>query len=190
LLFAFYQVNGHPLICSTIHCEQDNRKTRELQLMLMEKIVAPFSNVVIAGDFGFDSTINLSQLLERRSTMSLEELKDLSIPYPPDEKHTLENDDFLQIFSRDKKWIDVWPFLHPELKGHTFDSQINEMIGDFVQMRYDRIVFKSELGHWLPTSIALLGNAQIGKEETELYQDPLFPSNHFGLQAEITWNQQ
>lgn len=108
------------------------------------------------------------------------------IPYPPDDLPP-ENDNLAMALKESDHWVDLWPKLRPTEKGYTFDSVANTMLRRFEQMRYDRIMFRSVSNHWTPTGIEMIGTQKIGDEQTK-QGTPLFPSDHFGLCAEITFN--
>jgi hypothetical protein len=115
------------------------------------------------------------------------QIYDPSVPYPMDTE-PLENLNVESTFKKEDGWADVWPHLRPDEKGYTFDSQVNKMLLDIEQMRYDRVLFRSNTGTWRPTKIEMLGNQRIGTEATEISsQIPLFPSDHFGLVTEFEW---
>jgi tyrosyl-DNA phosphodiesterase 2 len=81
----------------------------------------------------------------------------------------------------DPAFVDLWPRLRKE-PGWTVDSEVNTMRGALGKkdksVRFDRILLKS--GVFRATSIELLGTAAIGKD--------LFPSDHFGLRARLTYS--
>ncbi|CAM9283312.1 unnamed protein product, partial [Ectocarpus fasciculatus] len=75
---------------------------------------------------------------------------------------------------------DVWPTLHPEEKGFTFDSTTNPSIHQFEQMRYDRVMCQSLEG--LPLS---LRSRDENKGFSALDLQEVFPSDHYGLLTEF-----
>mmetsp|Transcript_8122 Transcript_8122/g.8998 ORF Transcript_8122/g.8998 Transcript_8122/m.8998 type:complete len:90 (-) Transcript_8122:26-295(-) len=83
-----------------------------------------------------------------------------------------------------KDWKDVWPLLH-DTKGWTFDTTANTMLKDHrdEHMRYDRVVTRSS--KWKPTMIKLLGDSPISSQGSDT--SPVFPSDHFGLACELTF---
>jgi len=178
-------VNGQSLACATVHLESlNNEGTRKEQLRIAEHVLRPFDNAILVGDFNFDSSINFYQLLLARSSMIDSQILDPAVPYPPDTV-PLENNNLGEIF-KTEEWIDVWPELHPNEKGYSFDSAVNGMLLDIEQMRYDRVIFRSKNKTWIPKNISLLGTKRIENESAEIHSDiPLFPSDHFGLVAMI-----
>ena len=118
------------LIIGTVHLESlGNPRMREEQLKNCASILAPFSDAMLVGDFNFDSERNFKP------------------PHEPLENAAVG---LLQDF------VDLWPALRPGEAGKTFDSMLNPYIGDYEQMRYDRVMVK--LGAWRPTQIQLVGN--------------------------------
>ena len=91
----------------------------------------------------------------------------------------LENDSLKDIVP---KYVDLWSESSQQTdnkdnKGYTFDSEVNKMLTHYEQMRYDRIMMKSH--SWKCQKIELIGNVAI--------KESLFPSDHFGLLAEISY---
>lgn len=82
----------------------------------------------------------------------------------------------------DRRYLDLWPVLHPELPGYTEDTTINSMRlaqkGKEKHVRYDRILLRDDRRRWSPCTIELLGTQPIEPE--------LFVSDHFGLLASFT----
>jgi hypothetical protein len=108
------------------------------------------------------------------------------------------------------EYEDMWPMLAPpEHRGYTFDSDLNPMIRQREQMRYDRILYRSK--HLSPIQISMVGTlsalasgvmplAEPRKEDPQrtpprfkdydnnseqLYSADIlrriYPSDHFGL---------
>jgi len=187
LLVATYQVNGAPLVCATVHLESlDSKKTRREQLEISHQFLKSSSNALLVGDFNFDSDINYSQLQARRQ-MPPAVMKDPTVPYPSAGSTPLENSSFLEIFDAAEGWRDLWPVLHDTEKGYTFDTEKNQMLWGFEQMRYDRIVFRSAEKKWVAKRLDMLGTTPIEGILTEEGDRPLFPSDHFGLEVELEW---
>ena len=129
---------------------------RKKQLEFIGNILKQFPNSIVTGDFNFDSSRNFT-IIE-------------GVP--------LENDNLkLHLPSHQ----DIWPTLHPDEKGFTFDSVCNKVIHHHEQMRYDRIMFFSQAQTWKSKVIDLVGTELIGEENGK----PVFPSDHFGRVAEF-----
>ena len=57
LLICETLINNQPLAVATVHLESlANKYYREVQLSLSFKILAPFNNAMLMGDFNFDSS--------------------------------------------------------------------------------------------------------------------------------------
>jgi tyrosyl-DNA phosphodiesterase 2 len=86
----------------------------------------------------------------------------------------------------DPAYLDVWPALRPGEPGYTEDTAVNLMRlndrGRHKQVRFDRVLLRSAVPGWQPTSIALLGDRPLGPDAPEL-----FPSDHFGLLIRLSW---
>ena len=82
----------------------------------------------------------------------------------------------------DPAYVDVWPHLRPHEPGWTEDTDLNRMRKELSrkekQVRFDRLLLRSP--SWTPSSIELLGTDPLSPE-----QPALFPSDHFGLCAEL-----
>eukprot|EP01129_Flabellula_baltica_P007272 TRINITY_DN2810_c0_g1_i2.p1 TRINITY_DN2810_c0_g1~~TRINITY_DN2810_c0_g1_i2.p1 ORF type:complete len:113 (-),score=16.83 TRINITY_DN2810_c0_g1_i2:34-372(-) len=90
----------------------------------------------------------------------------------------LENDVLQRVIP---EYIDIWPHLHPDEPGFTFDSLNNRMLQQYEEMRYDRMMLKSN--RWEPTLIELIGTEPI-------LEDPIvYPSDHFGLYTELSYTE-
>ena len=86
----------------------------------------------------------------------------------------------------DPTYQDVWSVLHPADSGFSEDTDRNTMrlhfTGKRKQVRFDRILLRSEESGWQAESIQLTG--------TEPIQDAtpdIFPSDHFGLVGRFVW---
>lgn len=131
LLTAEIIYNGAIVLVATIHLESLNsQKLREKQLRICEEIFRKYATVIFCGDFNFCSYRNFSGEGE------------------------LENKCLAEILP---SYQDVWPTLHPEEKGFTFDSTTNPSIHQFEQMRYDRVMCQSLEGVLEATSISIEG---------------------------------
>jgi len=86
----------------------------------------------------------------------------------------------------DPAYQDVWPLLHPSEPGYTEDTEVNTMrllhTGKHKQVRFDRILLRSEQPGWRAESIQLIGTEPIGIEMPNV-----FPSDHFGLFGTFAW---
>lgn len=82
-----------------------------------------------------------------------------------------------------ESYLDIWPTLHPNEAGWTEDTTVNHMRYDQTlrekHARYDRIIL-SKRGPWQPESIRLIGTEAISENRSRI-----FPSDHFGLLAEL-----
>ena len=83
-------------------------------------------------------------------------------------------------------YTDLWPALNPHDPGYTEDTAINRMrlarAGKAKQVRFDRVLLRSQPPGWTPTAICLLGTTALGDAEPAV-----FPSDHFGLAAALQW---
>lgn len=86
----------------------------------------------------------------------------------------------------DPAYRDAWGAVHGDAPGYTEDTAINLMRlqqkGKPKQVRFDRVLLRSERPGWRPESIRLLGAAPIAPELPHV-----FPSDHFGLCASFVW---
>jgi tyrosyl-DNA phosphodiesterase 2 len=84
----------------------------------------------------------------------------------------------------DDRYADLWPLAHPDAPGWTVDGEANGMrqaLGKSgKQVRFDRILVRSERGVFKLMSINLLGADPISPERPDVY-----PSDHFGLVATL-----
>jgi endonuclease/exonuclease/phosphatase family metal-dependent hydrolase len=83
----------------------------------------------------------------------------------------------------DSDFVDLWTLLHPETPGFTWDIEHSEMAraGSFVgepSRRLDRAMLRSKV--WVPKSIEIIGDTPVVPGDRRL-----FPSDHFGLVAEL-----
>jgi tyrosyl-DNA phosphodiesterase 2 len=86
----------------------------------------------------------------------------------------------------DPGYSDLWAALHPDELGYTEDTAINTMRlqqkGRHKHVRFDRVLLRSRQPGWSPQAIQLLGTTAIHAEAPAI-----FPSDHFGLLAQLTW---
>ncbi len=81
------------------------------------------------------------------------------------------------------EFVDVWPLLHPGEAGYTIDGSVNAMVRPHEgekAVRFDRILVRSTPGAVKAKDIRLIGTKPISRE-----QWTVFPSDHFGLRAEL-----
>ncbi|CAK4402738.1 unnamed protein product [Aphanomyces euteiches] len=149
-------------VVSTIHLESLNSESvRKIQLKLSGKALVPFRHAMLCGDFNFDDTQPYGawkpSFLSRGSSAPLENAV-LSSELPG--------------------FIDMWPLLHPNDRGATFDGTTNPIcVRDRHEvMRYDRIMMKSDA--WKGQQMSLLGLDAIDDFGIK-------PSDHYGLMLEI-----
>eukprot|EP01095_Lingulamoeba_sp_RSL-Kostka_P016523 TRINITY_DN8118_c0_g1_i1.p1 TRINITY_DN8118_c0_g1~~TRINITY_DN8118_c0_g1_i1.p1 ORF type:complete len:346 (-),score=70.82 TRINITY_DN8118_c0_g1_i1:57-1094(-) len=144
-------INDEPFAISSIHLESlSYRDIRKTQLDAIYDILDKYPHSCLTGDFNFDSKRNFN----------------LSDTRP------LEN---IYLLEKYNDYIDVWGHLKPDDEGYTFDTEKNVMLEDhkFEQMRYDRIMLKSN--KWIPDSIEIIGDEPFGINKN------LHLSDHFGL---------
>ena len=88
-----------------------------------------------------------------------------------------EPDAPLETAELDPSFVDVWPALRPDDRGHSVDSDRNPMrarvLGKPSGKRIDRVFARTR--RWRPEAIELLGTAPIDGADT-------FVSDHFGLE--------
>jgi tyrosyl-DNA phosphodiesterase 2 len=86
----------------------------------------------------------------------------------------------------DPTYQDVWSALHQTEPGFTEDTDRNTMrmlyTGKQKQVRFDRILLRSEQPGWQAESIQL-----IGTESIQPATPNIFPSDHFGLAGKFVW---
>jgi tyrosyl-DNA phosphodiesterase 2 len=143
-LIATILVNNRPTQVATVHLESlSNSKLREAQLFVIQHILKDNKDVVLCGDFNFDSTHNWLVGME-----------------------SLENDVLKQWDLAN--YSDVWSELHPKESGWTFDSEKNRNIQGHKpeQMRYDRIMGKCN--SWKLKSIKMIGKENIGIKDLHM----------------------
>lgn len=161
LLVAEYNLNGEKVSIGTVHLESlDSADLRRRQLELISPILGKVPHAALTGDFNFDSDRNF---------------REDGLP--------LENRSLKDFF---EEYSDVWPTLRPNEKGYTYDSKANAVIKKYEQMRYDRILWKSENSKWVPTEIKLFGTEPLSSLTTQ----DLYPSDHFGLVADFNFTEE
>ena len=139
------------LVIGTVHLESlANPRMRVEQLKICARVLAPFPDAMLVGDFNFDSERNFKA------------------PHEPLENAALA---VLEGFT------DLWPSLRPE-PGKTFDSTLNPYIEQYEQMRYDRVMVK--LAGWRPEDIRMVGDEpldhiQLTAKEQDWLQRPPTP---------------
>mmetsp|Transcript_116777 Transcript_116777/g.183638 ORF Transcript_116777/g.183638 Transcript_116777/m.183638 type:complete len:311 (-) Transcript_116777:231-1163(-) len=122
------------LTVASVHLESlNNHPTRVSQLRECAKVLAPFQNVLLLGDFNFDSDRNF----------------DISAREP------LENGVLAQVIP---EYVDLWLALRRE-PGKTFDSTVNPFIRKPEIMRYDRVM--TRLTGWNAVSIEMFGDQPV-----------------------------
>ena len=81
---------------------------------------------------------------------------------------------------------DIWSTLHPQQAGYSEDTERNTMrlrhTGKSKQVRFDRVLVRSQHVGWYAEAIALIGTQPISDTKPEL-----FPSDHFGLVSRLRW---
>lgn len=84
------------------------------------------------------------------------------------------------------RYRDIWIELRGGEAGYTENTDINLMRLHQKQqekrVRFDRILLRSPAGGWMPRSVDLIGTEPISPERPDV-----FPSDHFGLVAELEW---
>jgi len=83
----------------------------------------------------------------------------------------------------DSSYSDLWEQIRNDELGYTLNSEINTMLSlnssNKIMTRYDRVLFRQKQTDWRFKEIRLLGNEAISDEPK------IFPSDHFGIMAEI-----
>lgn len=85
------------------------------------------------------------------------------------------------------EYQDLWPALRPEEPGYTVDTEVNLM--RLLQKdkrkanRFDRILLRGRAPGWQARSIELIGIDPISPQYVDV-----FPSDHFGLVADLQWD--
>ncbi len=77
----------------------------------------------------------------------------------------------------DSRYQDLWSALKNDDKGYTMIP--NRRWG---QVRFDRILMRSSMSGWKPKSIRLIGTEGISPSHPYVY-----PSDHYGLVAQLEW---
>jgi len=169
-LIAEFQINNEKVFIATVHLESlANARYRKVQLDLISMVLRLSPHSFLMGDFNFDS------------------IRDFHGGPPKENKNIAK-------FFPPPKFMDVWPAIHPDKRGFTFDTKENKMLHkadmhNDEQMRYDRIIMGSEpinTCKWKPTSIEIIGAEPIKGLTLDVI---LFPSDHFGLLAEFTYEE-
>lgn len=84
------------------------------------------------------------------------------------------------------RYTDLWTALRPGEAGYTEDTDVNRMRllhkSREKQVRFDRILLRPADRGWRPRSIRRIGTGPVSADEPDL-----FPSDHFGLCAELQW---
>jgi len=174
LIVGVLNINNEKIYCGNIHLESlANPFIRSQQLFRCNELLDENNTALLLGDFNFASDKNYS-LIERRRDLIEKGEDPYSISHLEDEK--LENNVLKEMMPN---FDDIWELLHPGENGYTFDSSINKMLKHYEEMRYDRILLKSN--SWNAKSIQMIGNEPIESDE----DGPLFPSDHFGLLMEL-----
>lgn len=86
----------------------------------------------------------------------------------------------------DPHYVDVWAALRQE-PGYTEDPAINRMLAYLKKdaaVRFDRVLLRSATPGWVPRSVELIGTSPISAELPDV-----FPSDHFGLYADLDWRE-
>jgi len=179
-LVGEYIINGEQFIFTTVHLESLNfsQKRRE-QLERISNSLRLVPNVILMGDFNFDSNQNYSQVEEKREALKRGISVQMLEEYVTHQLEPLENEVLKNFFP---EFLDIWSesgLVSPEEKGYTYDSVENNMIKQYERMRYDRMLLKSENGIWEPKGISLLGNRPL--DARKVGGSIVFPSDHFGL---------
>ncbi|MCG8352947.1 MAG: endonuclease/exonuclease/phosphatase family protein [Chloroflexales bacterium] len=86
----------------------------------------------------------------------------------------------------DPTYQDVWPLLHQTAPGFTEDTDRNTMrllvTGKRKQVRFDRLLLRSQPAGWRAETIRLIGTEPISSTMPNI-----FPSDHFGLLGTFVW---
>jgi len=170
------------LVISTVHVESGrSAHLRSLQIKAMGNYFEETmkdSTVILCGDFNFDSTVNFSRpgILVK--------------PLPHLENDNLQN--YMPSF------LDVWPSLHPDDPGYTFDSETNEclLFSKHLpeRMRYDRMLIKQQQQQqqdkqaadmWKCTKLDIMGNSKRKNSVVPSAFNTITVSDHYGLRAEF-----
>jgi endonuclease/exonuclease/phosphatase family metal-dependent hydrolase len=147
---------------ATAHFESlDNKDQRKIQMEQVKDLIQDSPTAVVLADFNFDDEKNWSE----------------------DDHEPLENIALQQIFA---EYHDLWPHLNGA-GGKTFDTDVNKMIAEVItreeRMRYDRVLFKSEI--WSASDIAFIGHEKYCDAQEFFGKRPVWVSDHFGLLCTI-----
>lgn len=86
------------------------------------------------------------------------------------------------------RYTDLWSALRPGEPGYTEDTDVNRMRllhkSREKRVRFDRVLTRSASPGWRPLAIRRLGTQPVTAGEPAL-----FPSDHFGLCAALTWEE-
>lgn len=113
-------------------------------------------------------------------------------PIPGTEPHVILTGDFNfcssweENYQLDPTYQDIWSELHETDPGFTEDTDRNMMrllyASKRKQVRFDRILLRSERPGWRAESIQLIGTEPINTATPHI-----FPSDHFGLVVRFIW---
>nr|WP_201066750.1 endonuclease/exonuclease/phosphatase family protein [Thiorhodovibrio winogradskyi] len=82
---------------------------------------------------------------------------------------------------------DLWAELRGDDPGYTENTDVNRMRllhkNKEKQVRFDRVLLRASRPGWAPESIRLIGTRPIDADQLAL-----FPSDHFGLAASLSWD--
>jgi tyrosyl-DNA phosphodiesterase 2 len=132
--------------------------------------------------------------LESRSYSAPTRAKQLAriFPHLASEPHVIVTGDFNFCSTSDENrqldptYQDVWPLLHQTEPGFTENTDVNTMrwfqTGKHEQVRFDRILLRSQQPGWQARSIQLIGTEPISTATPDI-----FPSDHFGLLGRFDW---
>jgi tyrosyl-DNA phosphodiesterase 2 len=85
-----------------------------------------------------------------------------------------------------QRYQDLWSTLRPGEAGYTEDTDVNRMRllhkSREKRVRFDRMLLRPADRGWRPRSIRRIGTGPVSADEPDL-----FPSDHFGLCAELQW---
>jgi tyrosyl-DNA phosphodiesterase 2 len=140
------------------------------------------------------TTLFASVHLESGSYVAPTRAKQLARIFPllVSEPHVIVAGDFNFCSSWDENrrldptYQDIWPLLHQTEAGFTEDTDWNTMrllyTGKHRQVRFDRILLRSEQPGWRAEVIELIGTEPISSTTPNV-----FPSDHFGLVSRFVW---
>jgi len=180
LLVGIFKINNELIGAGNVHLESLNSiDLRYSQMQVSHKYLEHFSTVLYMGDFNFCSDKNYNLIMTRRDLIRKGKDKNEAQMSP---NEPLENINFINIFN---DYIDIWPHLHNNDPGYTYNSEVNKMLMKYEEMRYDRIAIKSET--WEPISIDLVGNSSVKEFQVDGESYFVYPSDHFGLISKISF---